>query len=338
MLLSQTTTVHAVLEEYPFLERFFLGRHEAFAPLARPGRWRTWARVTTLGHVATLMDEPCVALLREIRAEVLRVQGTAPAIAAEGGGPAADPRLGDELRALVARLEEGAPLAELSRRVDELTSGIDAEALSDVAHEAETGRVAALFETASDAARGDSPQLSLYPGHPVRALGQESARLAGVADHVEDALASLGEPPDPGRWQEAGPVVRALLERLAELERQAHRLRLAWYPTLARCGARSTAAVVEDRLAEAVAGVRRLRRLARKDDPVPLATAVPRTLHLVRHALLVEEELLVPVALRELDDGDWEAVAGQERVVGWALGPGARPPEAGPGPASRGAR
>ncbi len=338
MLLSRTTTMHALLEEYPFLERYLVARHQVFAPLARPGRRRTWARVTTLGQVATLMDEPCAALLREIRAEVLRVRGTAPAVAVEGSGPAADPRLGDELRDLVARLEEGAPLGELSRRLDELTPGLDDEALSEIARQADRGRAGELFETAAGGARSEPPRLALYPGHPVRALEQEDARLGGVADHVEDALAALGDPPDPGRWREAGPVVRGLLERLSELDRQARRLRLAWYPTLASRGARSTAAVVEERLADAVGALRRLSRLAGRDDPGPLITAAPRALHLVRQVLLAEEELLVPVALRELDDADWEAVAEQERVIGWALAPGGRPSAGASGPATAGGR
>lgn len=326
MLLSQATTLHVLLEEYPFLERFLLGRHDVFAPLAHPERRRSWARVTTLGHAATLMDEPCAALLRDIRAEVLRVRGAAPAIAAESSRGTADLRCGDMLRALVPRLEEGASLSELLRQVDELTQGLDAEALSEAAREVESRSAATLFVTAAGAARGESPpRLALYPGHPVRALEQESARLSGVADHVEQALAGLGEPPDARRWAQAGPVVRDLLDRLSEVERQARRLRLAWYVTLARRGARGAASVVEDRLTEAVAGVRRLRRLAVSDDPGAVTSAAQRALHLVRYALLSEEELLVPVALRELDDEDWETVADRERIVGWALTPGGGP-------------
>lgn len=326
MVLSRATTVFALLEEYPFLERFLVARHEVFARLTRPGPRRTWARMVTLGEAATAMDEPVLELLRELRSEVLRVRGVAPAIAADDAGSAIDLRLGEEVRALVRRLEQGASLTELADRLDGLTRGLDAEAVAAAVHEREEIGVRGSIEAAGGSPTDDSGvRLTLYLGHPVRALQQESARLGGLATHVEEAVAGLGEPPDVGRWRTARPVVVALLERLAELELQARRLRLAWFTTLASRGQRSVTVVVGGRLDEAVDAIRRLLVVARKDDPTALSATAPRAVHLVRHALLTQEELLVPAALRALDDDDWEAVAEQERVVGWALAPRGEP-------------
>jgi hypothetical protein len=321
-MLARTTTLYALLEEYPYLEDFFTGFHEAFGRLAERVSGRAWARVVTVAELATAMNLPWLDFLRQVQAEVRRVSGVAPAIAGDPLGPTPDARVKDDLRALLRELECGASLEDLVKRVDALTRGLDAEGVAALARDLEGADRASgqgMAAAAGQSADWPAARLSLYPGHPARALLDEGALLRGLATHIEEVLDGLGNPVGIERWREARPVLGTLLERLGELERQARRLRLAWYTTISSRGGHSVTALVEEELSEALDAVRRSRAAASKEDAALAVGVTRQAMELVRRVLVSQEVLLVPAAMRSLDDDDWEAVAEQERVVGWAL-------------------
>jgi DUF438 domain-containing protein len=323
-VLARTTTLYVLLEEYPFLEDYLVAFHQTFQRLEQPEQGRTWARMVTLGELATAMNLPWLELLREIQGEVRRVVGVAPAIVGDTAGVAADARFGGDLRAIVREMEGGAPLDELAQRLDGLTRGLDAEGVAVLARELDlTSAVSAeaMVRAAGQPMEGPAARVSLHPGHPVRSLQREGERLAGLAGHVEELVDGLGSPPEVVRWREVRSALESLLARLGELERQARRLRLAWYATLASRGSRSVTGLVDGELGEAIDAIRRLRAAAARDDANFVAANARQAVERVRRTLAAEEELLIPAALRSLDDDDWEAVAEQERVVGWALAP-----------------
>ena len=321
-MLSRTTTLYAVLEEYPFLEDFLVAFDNAFDRLAQPAQGTTWARVVTLAELATAMDLPWLEFLREIQREVRRVTGVAPPIVGEVPELPSDPRLGDDMRAILGELESGAPLDDLAERFDALTHGLNAEEAAALARQLGVIDEVSGQAIARSAGQSDdwpAARLSLHPGHPVRALLGEGARLRGLATHVEEVVDGLGNPVRAERWRQARPALQSLLERLGELDRQARRLRLAWYPTLSNRGGLSVTALVDAELTEALDAVERSRAAAADDVPVFVVGATRRAIEMMRRALVAEEELLAPAAMRGLDDDDWEVVAEQERVVGWAL-------------------
>jgi hypothetical protein len=320
-VLTGTTTLFALLEAYPFLEDFLVARHPAFGRLAGPGRGRGWARVATLGQLATAMDLPWLEFLRELRAEVQRQTGVAPAIAEVANG-AADPRLHDALREALRDLERGAALDELAARLDRRTQGLDAAQVAALARGAGMSAAGAESMMPSGPLQpADVPatRLSLSPGHPVRALLEEGARVRDLTSHVEDLLDGLQGSKGAERWSRARPALAGLLRRLVEVERQARRLRQAWYATVSSRGGHAVTVLVDEGLSAAVDGVRHALAVVEKGDREPAMTASRSAGSLVLDALAAEEELLVPVALSSLADDDWEAVAEQERVVGWAL-------------------
>lgn len=318
-MIARTTTLYDLLEEYPCLEDFFAGFPEAFDRLAAPASGRAWARVVTIAELATAMNLPWLDFLRRIQAEVRRVSGVAPAIADDPLGLTPDAGVKDDLRALLLELESGASLDDLTERIDALTHGLDAEAVAALARDLERAdRVSGrgIAATAGQSADWPAVRLSLHPGHPARALLDEGALFRGLATHIEEVLDGLGNPVGIERWREARPVLETLLERLGELERQARRLRLAWYPTVSSRGTHSVTALVDAELSEALDVVRRSRVAAAKDDAALAMGVTRKAIELARRALVSQEVLLVPAAMRSMDDDDWEAVAEQERVIG----------------------
>jgi DUF438 domain-containing protein len=285
--------------------------------------------MVTLAELATAMNVPWLEFLREVRGEVQRVSGSAPAIAEDVAGRASDPRLEGELRAVLREFERGAPLADLAARLDAFTEGLDAEEVAvlargadlagEGAHLAEEGADQGATLAAGQSADWPAGRFALDPGHPARALLDEGARVRDLASHVEELVDGVTGPAGTDRWPQARSALQGLLARLSELERQARRLRRAWYATLSSRGAHAVTALVDADLSAAVDAVIRARVTAEKGDLESTAAASRFAIGLVRGALAAEEQLFVPSALRLLDDDDWEAVAEQERAVGWAL-------------------
>jgi hypothetical protein len=322
-VLARTTTLYALLEEYPFLATSLAARHPVLARLGDRASARRWTRVATLREVATTMDIPWLDLAREIQEEVRSVTGTVPAIAGAVSGD--DRRLRDDVRDVILELERGAPIGDLAVRLDELTPGMDAEGVAALARERgmegmATAGVAAW--AAGKPTESPAPHAALHPGHPIRALQQECSRLADLAHLVTEVVDTLGDPPDGARWAEARVPLGGLVARLGEIAVQSRRLRLAWYAALGSRIGPSVPAVVSERLDEAIAALDKLRIAVSGNDAGAVTTQARTAITHVRRALAVERELLVPAAFQALDEDDWEAVAEQERVVGWALYPG----------------
>jgi len=321
-VLARTSTLHAVLEQYPFLEYYLVARHAVFGRLTESAAARRWARVVTLSELATAMDLPWREFLREVQAEVRGVTGISPPISEDLAGLRADARRQEELRTILGELEEGAPLDDLAGRLDALTQGLDSEAVAALARDLVAGCGGpghATPQAAGQTSEWPAARLALHPGHPVRALLDEAARLSDVATSVEDLVRALASPVAAGRWREARPALDGLLAKLLQVDRQARRLRLAWYPTLRSRGGHSVTALVDTGLVAALDALEQALSVTGKGEAKPAIGAARHATGLLRRALAAEEDLLVPVALGGLDDDDWEAVAEQERVLGWAL-------------------
>lgn len=311
MALTPAMTVYDLLVAHPFLDGFLVAYHPVFAGLAATRRRETWGRMVTLGELAVVMDIPWRVFLRDVRAEVERVTGIPPALVDEMEAHEEDAK-GEEVRGLVGDLERGAPLADLARRMDAATGGLDDVQVAALARrrrrDGRGGDELLGVPVAASAARG------LGPGHPVTALRRECERVLELAAHLEEAVERFGE---GRRGVQTAPL--ALLDRLDEIGVQRERLRRAWYPTLGSRGGRGPSALVDGQLEDVVRLGARLRRALEREEPVTVRATAGRYLDALRSALASEEVLLMPLALRTLDREDWEALGEQERVVGWAL-------------------
>ncbi len=85
-VLSRATTLHALLEEFPFLGTTCAACTRS-SPVSTPvGRGPGWARWSRVADLATTMDRPWPELLRDLQAEVRRVTGAAPPISEDAPG------------------------------------------------------------------------------------------------------------------------------------------------------------------------------------------------------------------------------------------------------------
>jgi DUF438 domain-containing protein len=322
ILIGPRTTVYALLQAYPFLEGFLLGRVRGFERLADERARTRWARMMTLSDVSLRLNVPWSQLVHEIAAEVESESGRPPRVADAPRRIIDDGRRLGELRDIVGLLEEGASLAETAERWRAATADLEeAEAAAleaALSGEAAAGRAAgtrAVRDAAGPAAGLSSPP----PGHPLELLRREAESLRQLRVGLEAELDRLGGSPTRRRWQQEKPLVARLAERLSTIELRFRREQQAWFPALGVYGADGPRAVLVPRQQEALETLRRLRLAVEHDDASSAVEAGIRLLGEIDDLLAQDERLLEPLSQRHFSTGDWAAVRELEDGVGWAL-------------------
>lgn len=322
ILIGPRTTVHALLQAYPFLEAFLLSRVRGFERLADARARSRWARVMTLDDVALGLDLPWTQLVREIAAEVERETGRPPRAADAPRRIIDDGRRLGELHAIVAGLEEGGSLEEMAARWRAATADLEraeAEALEHALSGEASAALAAGTSAVRHAAEPDAAGAAPPPGHPLDLLRREAALLRRLRPDLETGLGRLGGSPTRRRWREEKPLVARLAGRLSAVELRFRREQQAWFPALGVYGVTGPQAMLAARQGEALETLRRLRLAVERDDAASVAEAGTRLLAEVDDLLDQDERLLEPLAQRHFSAADWAAVRELEDGVGWAF-------------------
>lgn len=330
IVLGPRTTVFALLTAYPFLDRFLLGYGEAFFRLSAPGGLTGWARKVTLGDVALELNITWRRLVREIGDEVMRVSGRGAAVAGSQSPVDEDDGRLVELRRIAARLEAGGSLVELAGDLSDVTAGLDPaqtlaleQALTAAVDEARHAADRSV-ETAAEVS-GDAVRLPYPRGHPVDTLRREAVMVRRLCADLRAELERLGGSASRRRWRASRDLIERLVGRLSEVEQRFRRQQQAWFPALAVLGVEGPAALMGDRQAQALESLRRLRLAVARDDAAFVVDSGTRLLDLLDDLLSIDDQVLVPLAERNLAAGDWAALREMEDGLGWALIP-APPP------------
>jgi hypothetical protein len=321
-VLGPRVTVFALLREYPFLRDYLVAYHGHFTPLRASAGDRGWARVAGLGQAAVAMNVSWVELARDIAGEIELVTGVAPAVAVTrrpaGDAGARASAVGE----LVAELERGGSLLELSERLKDLTADLDddqAKALERALRASSAGSSPGSGAVVDAESAGE--MAAPPPGHPLDTLQREGRQVRRLCEELHATLQRLGGAPTRRRWDTARPLVGRLVTGISGVERRFRRQHQAWFPALAVLGVEGPAALLEDREAQALEAVRRLRLAVDRDDAAFVAEAGSVLLDLLDDILSLEQEVLAPLAARRLSEADWAAVRELEDGVGWALIP-----------------
>jgi DUF438 domain-containing protein len=322
ILIGPRTTVYALLQAYPFLERFLLARVDGFDRLTDERAATRWARVMTLNDIALKLDLPWRQMVRAIAVEVERETGRPPRAADAPRRIADDERRLGELRAIVAGLEEGRPLSEMADRWREATADLEqaetAALEAALSGEASADRDAGLL-AATAAAREADESPAPEPGHPLESLRREAELVRQLCAGLQEELGRLGGSPTRRRWQRERPLVARLADRLSSVELRYRREQQAWLPALRVYGVDGPQELLVARQGETLETLRRLRLAVEHDDAARAVEAGARLIAEIDDLLALDHRLLEPLARRHFSAGDWAAVRELEDGVGWAL-------------------
>jgi hypothetical protein len=232
----------------------------------------------------------------------------------------ADKREG--LKDIIKRLHEGEPLEEVKRRFDALVRGVSAEEIAEMEQALiaegfppqEIQRLCEVHVAVFEKSLSMGKKPKELPGHPVHTFMEENRALR---PRIRAFLGAL-------RPAAKGRNVEAFKERLADLkkviihyERKENQL----FPLLEEKGFTGPSKVMWGKHDEARALFKEVE--AALEEPAAtggraLKAAGRRLASLLRMLAFMEERILLPTALKKLDEADWIRVRRGEEAIGYA--------------------
>ncbi|RJQ55987.1 MAG: DUF438 domain-containing protein [Actinobacteria bacterium] len=324
MELTAKTTIKSLLKEHPYLLDFLIEYRPEYGKLANPVLRASLGAVATLEMVAEMGNVPLEQLMSDIRSEIERHATESPM---ELQAHQADQMRHEALGGMIRDLHAGVDPDVIKRRFAEL---IEHASPSDIAAMEQTLVAEGMPEEEIKAMCDlhvkifqESLEMEQKPvvpgGHPVHTFHRENEALAEVAKRIEHELADIGEPPTADGLRRQSDCLKADLARLAEIEKHYLRKENELFPALEKHGVTAPPKVmwaIHD-------DVRALLKDVRKAlEEGPAATVVKEGRVLVKtiiDMIYKEENVLFPLALETLSEGDWVRIREGEAAIGYAL-------------------
>ncbi len=329
MELTPRTKLNDLLKRYPFLLEFLVSLSPAFGKLKNRALRNTVGRVASLNQAARLGDVPLDRLLRELAAEIGRVQKEKVSVSLAGAGE--EEPLGREarqeiLKDIIRDLHKGEDLEGLKKRFAALIKNVSPVEISDMEQRLiqegmpaeEVTRLCDVHVQVFKESLDAQPQMSSAPGHPLETLQAENRALEKILDRVEGLLERLGRTAPGDNLASLKPELLAELRTLGELEKHFLKKENQLFPVLEAKGVSGPSKVmwaVDNDIRS------HLQELIRAMEAGRAELAAKRGAQLLTEArdmIYKEEKILFPMSLEVLDPHDWERVKQGEEEVGLA--------------------
>ncbi len=324
MTITEKTTVHELIEAYPYLREWLVAYADDFKKLENPVLYNTVARVATLETAASMADVEVEKFLDDVRSEVARRE----IVAEESGG--GEPQLSaeeserrqEQLKAIIRRLHDGASVADVKADFDALTLGIDATEIARLEQALiaegmpveEVTRLCDVHVTVFKDALEEKPDATVAAGHPVDSYQRENVVVAEITASLRCLLDRLAAGSDPEALTETG----AELERLAQIDVHYLRKENQLFPVLETHGVEGPTKVMWGLDDDIRGRIKNARALAAAGDVSGLTTTLPETLTMVDDMVYKEEKILFPTALGVVTAEEWERIGSGDAEIGYA--------------------
>jgi DUF438 domain-containing protein len=327
LTITPKTTVHTLLKEYPFLLDFLADYHPEFKKLTNPVLRRTVARMATLDTVAGQGNVPLNRLTQDIADEVERKTGSRPPIADVADAETIDPARLEELHAIVKDLHAGKTVEEVKPRFEELIQDVEATEIAAMEQklieggvpDSEVKRLCDVHvQVFADALAGHEP-VAVPAGHPLDTFQRENQALLQVTASLRKVAEAVGEPPDGAAWARLKGALGDTVERLAEVDKHYLRKENQLFPFLEEHGVEGPSKVmwsIHDDIRDLVKQARQT--IAEDDAKLAVSTCLALA-KMVDDMVTKEEQVLFPMSVDTLDDGEWVRIRAGEDEIGYAF-------------------
>jgi uncharacterized protein len=360
--LDSNTSLHQLLERYPFLLEFLGGYNKKFELLQNPIMRATVGRAATLGRVAEMGDIPLEDLLRDIATEVRERTGEAPTDGTSGAVPTA-PGSGTggaaEMKRLIEDLHDGLPPDEARKRFDDLIKNVSPEQIGAMEEQLiregmpvqEIQRMCDLHVAVMRGGLDRNAEVTAPPGHPIHTYMAANEVISGLANRVGDLASRLSggtaAAPDPGSATEASggigvsgnggtaaaePELRGemgqVLDELSGIHNHYLRKENQLFPFLERHGITGPPKVmwgVHDEIRKQMKEAKAAVEEASAEEVSRTAAAFARS---VIEMVYKENKILFPMAAQTLSRREWVEARKGEDELGYAFAEPAAPFEA----------
>ena len=338
--ISPNTSIHDLLEEFPFLIDFLVDYNPKFSVLKNPMMRATAGRVATLRKAAEMGGVELDELVDAIRAEVQGKEGGGSKAPDRTSGPGEGDKVA-ELKSLIRDLHDGVAPEAAKARFDTVIKDVSALEIGAMEEQLiregmpveEIQRLCDLHVAVVQDSLDKQEEVQAPAGHPLHTYLAENEIITDIANR-------LGELCGDGRKEtfstpEWGSEIQATLDELSGIDNHYLRKENELFPVLERHGVTGPSQVmwgVHDEIRAQVKEVQTSLTAGSVEEKAKAGTSLARA---VVEMVYKENKILFPLALQTLTHEEWENVRRGEDELGYAFTrplepfPGASPPTPG---------
>ena len=331
MEINANTKIDDLLKEFPFLEDFLVKLSPKFKGLRNPIMRKTIGKVATLSKVAGIgdldLDEFLTALTAEINRQTGQAATTDESTPDGAGGAISDPEEKQAaLKEIIKALHAGEDMAVLKKRFSQLIDGVEAseiakmeQALMDEGLPAEEIKrlcdvhVEIFKEALEEQDRPEPPM-----GHPIHTFMKENRTSEKIMSETSMLIGRIGYPPRPEAFKENRGALRALIERLSEIDTHYTRKENQLFPMLEAHHFTGPSQVMWSIHDDIRADLKQARDAIGQSDAEGTLRPLKEAIQAIRDMIYKEEHILYPASLDMLSDQEWIKVKEGEADIGFA--------------------
>jgi len=347
---TATTSIHDLVDAYPYLLDWLVAYDSHFEALKNPALFATMARVAKVESAAQMAGVDAEKMLDDIRTEIARHEIVAQETA---GAPAAlvDPEVAaarqEALKSIIHKLHDGVPVEQVKAEFDELIVGIDAAEIARMEQALiaegmpieDVQRLCDVHVTVFKESLDVKPSASVEAGHPIDAYTRENEVATRLVADLNLALGELATATGPDERTAVVEIISAKLGELSAIDTHYTRKENQLFPVLETHGVEGPTKVMWALDDDIRGRLKTARSLLAAGDVTSVAATLPETLTMIDDMVYKEEKILFPTALGVVTDEEWARIAAGDAEIGyaWIEGPaGEAPVAAAPAPAASG--
>jgi len=345
MKVTAQTTIHDLVDAYPYLLDWLVAYDSHFSALKNPALFKTMARVAKIETAASMAGVDAAKLLDDIRTEIAQHEIVAEETAGAAGaaGPV-DPEVAaarqEALKAIIRKLHDGAPVDEVKAEFDELVKDVDSAEIARMEHALiaegmpveDVQRLCDVHVTVFKESLDEKPSATVEAGHPVDAYMRENVVATQLVADLNLELGELATATDEADRTAVLATISAKLDELAAIDTHYTRKENQLFPVLETHGIEGPTKVMWGLDDDIRGRIKNARALAAAGDATSLAATLPETLTMIGDMVYKEEKILFPTALGSLTAEEWAQIAAGDAEIGyaWIEGPGGEAPAESP--------
>jgi uncharacterized protein len=338
---TATTTIHDLVDAYPYLLDWLVSYNSHFDALKNPALFATMARVAKVESAAQMAGVDADKMLDDIRTEIARHEIVAEETAgapAEPVDPAVAAARQEALKSIIHKLHDGVPVEQVKAEFDQLIVGVNSAEIARMEQALisegmpveDVQRLCDVHVTVFKESLDEKPSATVAAGHPVDAYLRENAVATQLVADTNLLLGALAVATDA---DDHTAVLSTLSEKLTDLsgvDTHYTRKENQLFPVLETHGIEGPTKVMWALDDDIRGRLKTARSLLAAGDATSAATTLPETLTMIDDMIYKEEKILFPTALDVVTAEEWATIAAGDAEIGyaWIEGPAGEAPVA----------
>ena len=343
MNVTTETTIHDLVDAYPYMLEWLVNYDDHFNALKNPALFATMARVAKVENAAQMAGVPADKFLDDVRTEIARreivaEETAAPTVNAVPVDPEVAGAHQEALKAIIRKLHDGQPVGEVKAEFDELIVGVSSAEIARMEQALiaegmpieDVQRLCDVHVTVFKESLDSKPSATVATGHPLEAYTRENEVAARTVGELRAALTVLSAAECADGRADALAAIGGQLATVSTIDTHYTRKEHQLFPALEAHGVAGPTKVMWALDDDIRGRIKTARVLAAAGDAASLIATLPETLTMIDDMIYKEEKILFPTSLDVVIAEEWERIAAGDAEIGyaWIDGPAGEAPVA----------